>query len=199
MAEKIVVAGFDRFGAKRNPNPSSEVVLPALRERYDGLVASVVLPSAHDDALDALKGTIREVAPETVVLFGLSQRPDPFRLEQRARNWRESKKPDNNGVQYMGNLIISGMPEFLFSTLPLEDIAVEMDERNVPYRWSDSAGTFVCNDTFYQALHYTSRLVKIEHFPEMSTGLIHFGSDLEQKLIEEGAYAVIEGVTIPYK
>jgi pyroglutamyl-peptidase len=194
MAEKIVVSGFERFGANKEPNPSSEVVLPALRERYAGLVATVVLPVAYDTALDTLKGTIREVWPEAIVLFGLSQRPDPFRLEVRARNWRESKHADNLGQHFHGR-IIDGMPEYLDSTLPLEQIAEEMDNREVPYTWSDDAHTFVCNDTFYQALHYAKRLNATEHVPAISTGLIHFGRELTKGVVEEGAYATIEGIT----
>ncbi|HET7320444.1 MAG TPA: hypothetical protein VFI84_02560, partial [Candidatus Saccharimonadales bacterium] len=195
MAETIVVSGYERYGTKRNPNPSSEVVLPALRERYAGLVATVVLPAAYDAALDTLKGTIREVWPETVVMFGTSQSAaDPFRLELRARNWRESKTPDNLGQNFKGKIML-GMPDFLASTLPLENIADEMDEHEVPYRWSDSAGTFVCNDTFYQALHYTARLSRLEHVPNVSTGLIHFGRELTKQVVEQGAYAVVDAVT----
>ena len=33
MAETIVVAGFNRFGPQNNPNPSSEIIIPAVNEK----------------------------------------------------------------------------------------------------------------------------------------------------------------------
>jgi len=192
MAETIVVAGYDRFGTEKKPNPSSEVILPALNERYPGLVATVTLPTVYGDAADSLRGVIRDVRPDSVVIFGLKGKPDPlFHLEQQARNWRESKIADNKGQVGKGVPIIKGAPDNLDTTLPLTDIAATFDERNVPYTMSGKIGPFVCNDTFYQIVHYTNRMNRGQHY-QIRAGLIHFGRELVQKAIEEGAYAVID-------
>jgi len=190
MAETIVVAGFNRFGPQNNPNPSSEIIIPAVNEKYAGVVATVTMETAYDKATDVLRGIIREVQPEAVVIFGTSQPADPFRLEQRARNWRQSKNPDNLGQHFLGKITMYGS-EYLGSTLPLNQIAEAFEERQVPYRFSDSAGTFVCNDTFYQLIDITGRMHRNQHH-QIRAGLIHFGRELVQKVIEEGAYAAVD-------
>lgn len=197
MAEAIVVAGYDRFGKDKKPNPSSEVILPALNERYPGLVATVKLETAYGYAADTLRGVIREVRPEAVVIFGLKGKPDPlFHLELRARNWRESKIADNKGQVGLSVPIIRGAPDNLDSTLPLTDIAAAFDERNVPYTMSDKIGPFVCNDTFYQAVHYTNRMNRVQHY-QMRAGLIHFGRELVRRTVIEGASAVVDTLAGP--
>jgi pyroglutamyl-peptidase len=186
--QKILVTGFDRFGYRRRPNRSSEVVHPAIKEKYGDLVETLVLPTARNIAAEQLIDAIDNINPAAIAMFGISA-GSKVRLEERAKNRRFNiTTPDNMGVRAIGR-VIAGGPATIASTLPLNDIYNKLQADGVPTRLSNDAGTFVCNEVMYRALHHTSEPAAESVIP---TGFIHLGNRLSDQLVEEASLMVVD-------
>jgi hypothetical protein len=61
--------------------------------------------------------------------------------------------PDNDGSQPAGEPVVEGGPAAYFATLPIKAILVAWREAGLPGYVSNTAGTYVCNQTFYHSLH----------------------------------------------
>ena len=187
---KILVTGFDRFGYKKRPNRSSELALPAVHEAYGELVETLILPTAHDVAALQLTKAIEEIDPAAVVMFGISA-GGRVRLERRARNLRLSLLiPDNEGVRRAGRIDPTG-PMAYDSTLPLGGIYERLVQAGVPVTMSRDAGTFVCNEVMYGALHHDATQSSGMVIP---TGFIHFGNGLRDQFVEEAAVGIVDEI-----
>ncbi len=191
MSDRLLVSGFDRFGFTKEPNSSSEVALPAIKQKYGDLVEALVLPTAHDVAAAKLLEAIREISPLGIVMFGISSRSS-ISLEQRAINERFSLlTPDNNGVCVFDKVDPQGASRYS-STLPLDALYTRLHAANVPVEVSMDAGTFVCNEVMYRALRHTENQAT-------PTGFIHLGNRLSDRLVEEAAVLVVDelvGLTV---
>ena len=76
--------------------------------------------------------------------------------------------PDNDGAQPVDVPVVRGGPAAYFSTLPIKAITQRLRAAGVPAQVSQTAGTFLCNHTFYLLCH----LAAIRH-PAMRAGLLH--------------------------
>lgn len=188
MSETILVTGFDRFGPKKKPNASSEVALPAVQQEYGPLVQTLILPTARKVAGGQLLEAIADIQPAAVVMLGISA-GRKVRIETTARNWQYNLLiPDNQGVRSVGRIDAAGRKSY-HSTLPLDDIYRRLRDADVPARFSDSAGSFICNEVMYRSLQHAA-----ESESSIPTGFIHFGNGLSDQLVEEAALAVVDEV-----
>lgn len=186
-AKKILVTGFDRFGYLKRPHRSSELVHPAVKEKYGDLVETLVLPTSRNIAAEQLLDAIDDINPAAVVMFGISV-GSKVRLEQRAQNCSLNiLTPDNEGVRAVGKILPEG-PTTIAATLPLSDIYSKLQAGGVPTKSSNDAGTFVCNEVMYRALHHTSESIAESMTP---TGFIHVGNGLSNQLVEEASLMVV--------
>lgn len=188
MTEKILATGFDRFGHLKRPNRSSEIALPAVKEKYADLVETLILPTSRKLAAEQLLVAINEIQPAAVVMFGISGGRG-VRLEKQAKNRRFNVLiPDNDGNRAVGKIDPRG-PKSYESTLPLDDLYERLNEENVPVRMSADAGAFVCNELMYKALQHTN-----EHNSDsvLPTGFVHFGNGLSDQLLEEASLLVVD-------
>lgn len=185
---KILVTGFDRFGYRQRPNRSSEVVLPAIKDKYTDLVETLVLPTARNIAAEQLIEAIDDINPAAVVMFGISA-GRKVRLEQRAKNRQFNILfPDNEGARAVGRINPEG-PATIAATLPLGDIYDKLQAAGVPTRLSNDAGAFVCNEVMYRALHH---VVEPNTSSVLPTGFIHLGNGLSDQLVEEAGLMVVD-------
>jgi len=186
-SNKILVSGFDRFGHLKRPNASSEVALPAVAEKYGELVETIVLPVAYEVAATQLDEAIKELNPVAVVMFGISA-GRKVRLERKAHNAQFNVAiPDNSGVRKIGR-IVRGGPKVFDATLPLEDLYARLSDAEIPTKFSDNAGSFVCNELMYRTLAATSERPR----GTIPTGFIHFGNGLSEQLVEEASLQVVD-------
>ena len=187
-SNKVLVTGFDRFGYLKRPNASSEIALPAIKERYGDLVETLILPVARDVAGEQLIEAIKDIDPVTVAMFGISA-GSKVRLERRAKNNRFNVLfPDNQGVRKIGRIDSRG-PMSLDATLPLDDIYRRLQESDIPVKLSNDAGSFICNEVMYRALHHADSTKERRVIP---TGFIHLGNGLSDQLIEEASLLVVD-------
>lgn len=149
----ILLTGFEPFGTYAE-NPSADVA-KALDGRTvgAGLVRSAVLPVDHARAAVRVAELVDELAPDAIVHLGLAGARARIALERVAVNVMDFEIADNAGYRAAGEPCVAGGPAAYFSTLPLGPILEALTADGVPAYVSASAGTYLCNQTFYTTRH----------------------------------------------
>ncbi len=164
----ILLTGFEPFGTYKD-NPSADVA-DALHGRTVGndTVRSAVLPVHHARAAAVVAELVRDTAPRAVVHLGLAGGRARLALERVAVNVMDFEIADNTGYRATGEPCVPGGPAAYFSTLPLEAILEALTAEGVPAYLSSTAGTYLCNQTFY-----TTRHLLHSRGPYIPAGFIH--------------------------
>lgn len=166
---RILITGFTPFpGAPVNP---TEHLVRALADD-PGDLASLgelhldILPVEYAAVPGRLEALGRDRAPDIAIHFGLSAKATGFTLERLARNANATGRADNAGLLPPA-AIFEGDAD-LPATLPLDAIAHRLDREGLPVAWSDDAGGYLCNYTFYLACS-----PRFAAFAPAMTGFIH--------------------------
>lgn len=153
----MLVTGFEPFGS-HNVNPSA-----VLAESIDGTtiagyrVVGRVLPVSCSRAPDALEVAIERHQPAVVLSLGLAAGRAMLALERVAINVLDFSTPDNDGLQPGDKPVVESAPAAYFATVPLKAIVDGWREAGIPGYLSNTAGTYVCNQVLYSALHLAAR------------------------------------------
>lgn len=149
----LLVTGFEPF-AGQTANPA-ETVAKALDGRAigDAVVHASVLPVHHADAGPRVARLIEEFEPAAVLHLGLAAGRARIALERVALNVMDFDTPDNAGFRAHGEPCVPGGPTAYFATLPLEAIRAALLAEGIPAYVSNTAGTYLCNQTLYGTLH----------------------------------------------
>jgi pyroglutamyl-peptidase len=149
----ILVTGFEPFGS-HTVNPSQELA-KLLDGRRIGrcAVAGSVLPVHHREAARQTSALLGELQPVAVVHLGLAEGRARLGLERVALNVMDYRIPDNAGYRAEGEPCVPEGPPAYFATLPLPEMLAALVGEGVPAYVSNTAGTYLCNQTFYQTLH----------------------------------------------
>ena len=149
----ILLTGFEPFGGL-GANPSEEVA-KALdgRAAGDAVVRSAVLPVDHVAAAVHVARLIDELDPRAIVHLGLAAGRARIALERVAVNVMDFDTPDNTGYRACNEPCVTGGPPAYFATLPLPEILQMLLADGVPAYVSNTAGTYLCNQTMYSTLH----------------------------------------------
>ena len=150
----ILLTGFEPFGGL-GANPSEEVA-KALDGRVagDAVVRSAVLPVDHAAAAVHVGRLVDELDPRAIVHLGLAAGRARIALERVAVNVMDFATPDNTGYRACNEPCVAGGPPAYFATLPLPDILQMLLADGVPAYVSNTAGTYLCNQTMYSTLHH---------------------------------------------
>lgn len=173
MSAKILVTGFEPFGGMA-VNPTEQIVT-ALRDRtFPGVeLHTAVLPVTYDECLQVVLGEIDRVGPEAVIACGLAAGRTAVTPERIAINVKDTggdeSIADNAGRRPVDEPINDG-PDGLFSTLPVREIERVLLGSGIPAAVSNTAGTYICNNTMYGVLDHLRRqgshaLAGFIHFP----------------------------------
>jgi pyroglutamyl-peptidase len=149
----ILLTGFEPFGAYA-VNPSGEIA-KSLDGRHVGdcRVRSMVLPVHHADAASAVASAMMEVEPVAVFHLGLAGGRARIALERAALNVMDYELPDVAGYRAHGEPCVAGGPAAYFSTLPLDSMLHALLAVGIPAYLSNTAGTYLCNQTLYTTRH----------------------------------------------
>ena len=149
----ILLTGFEPFGGYKD-NPSAEVA-QALDGRVLGgeTVRAAVLPVHHARAAAVVAQLVEDVSPRAVVHLGLAGGRARIALERVAVNVMDFEIADNVGYRATGEPCVPGGPAAYFSTLPLQAMLEALAADGVPAYLSSTAGTYLCNQTFYTTRH----------------------------------------------
>lgn len=123
-----------------------------------------VLPVSFRRAPDELRRLITSEKPDVVVMIGQCASSENIRIERYAHNMMDCSKPDNDGVKPNEEIIFHEAPEAYRTILPVKDIVNNCRQNDLPAIISNTAGLYVCNRVYYEALHLGQRSVFI-HIP----------------------------------
>jgi pyroglutamyl-peptidase len=153
----VLVTGFEAFGGHA-VNPSLEVA-KALDGRLVGDVAvrAEVLPVHHAEVAPRVRRLLDETDPLAVLHLGLAAGRARIALERVAVNAMDYDTPDNAGYRARGEACVPGGPAAYFATLPLAAILGALLAEGIPAYVSNTAGTYLCNQTMYGTLHLLAR------------------------------------------
>ncbi len=168
---KILLSGFMPFG-EYNENPSQKLVESLCADSdYPFHLDGIILPVTFKGAFPLLKEKIDQIKPDYVICFGLAESRHDISLEEIAVNINDARIPDNDGYQPKNKLIITDGKNELRSTLPNKEWLRHARKNDYPVSLSQTAGTYVCNNTMYQVIDIGDRL-------GFKAGFIHISNEL---------------------
>lgn len=149
----ILVTGFEPFG-DFTLNPSARVAELLHETTVAGqAVHGLVLPVARDKAPRILEEAVRRLQPEIVLPLGLAGSRASLAMERVAINVLDFSLPDNTGLHPVDEPVVEGGPPAYFATLPIKRTVVAWKGAGIPGYVSNTAGTYLCNQIMYEALH----------------------------------------------
>ncbi len=168
----ILISGFEPFGDSPI-NPTEEPIEQLLREPLgeEGVqLHTLLLPVRYDECAEKLLAEVRRLKPDAVIACGLAAGRTAITPERIAINVKDTESyADNGGRSPKDEPIREGGPDGLFATLPIRRIVEELRAADIPSGVSNTAGTYICNNTMYGLLHELS-----EQGAETLAGFVHF-------------------------
>ena len=149
----ILVTGFEPF-TPHKVNPTEELARSVDGVRVgDAVVRGAVLPVHHADAASRVLALLEALHPAVVLHLGLAGGRARIALERVAVNVMDYAVPDNAGCQKADEPCVATGAVAYFATLPLRAILGRLTDAGIPAYLSDTAGTYLCNQTLYTTLH----------------------------------------------
>jgi len=148
-----IVTGFEPFGGE-SINPTLELlkILDSQIGNYE--IITQALPVIYGKAWLILKEKIEIVKPDLVICLGQAGGRKNISLERIALNIRDAHIPDNDGVQPDCENIINDGTLALETNIEIKNIKNILVKEGYQIEISNSAGTYVCNDIFYNLMNY---------------------------------------------
>lgn len=190
----LIITGFDPFGGE-TVNPAWEAVsrLPDTVGGYR--LTKLQIPTVFAKAAEQVLAVARSDAPDVILCVGQAGGREAVTPERIAINCMDARIPDNAGNQPREMSVIPGGPDGIFSTVPVREMADAIEEAGIPGKVSNSAGTFVCNDTLYRLLHhYAATCVRVGfiHVPHLPEQAKEGGASMPLEDIIRGLSAAIK-------
>ena len=189
----LLITGFDPFGGE-TVNPSWEAVcrLPDTIGGYR--LTKLQIPTVFAAAADRVLAAARADKPDVILCIGQAGGRDAVTPERIAVNMASASIPDNAGNRPVEAPILPGGPDGIFATVPVAAMAGAIVNAGLPGNISNTAGTFVCNDTLYRLLaHFagTGTRVGFIHVPHLPTQAKTGGPSMELDAIIAALTAAI--------
>ncbi len=190
----ILVTAFEPFGESKR-NASLETMLSLPDRLGQCKIEKCILPVVFDDCAEILRERITALSPAAVVCLGQAEGRSLITPEYVAVNCKHTVSGDNAGRAYHLEAIVKEGPDAYFTTLPVDRIVTNLKNAGIPAALSFTAGTYVCNDLMYHAVHFGKTL-------GIPTGFIHLPLSYEIAAEEGKAgrvptmpqYAITEGI-----
>lgn len=164
---RVLVTGFEPFGGY-SENSSWAVAEKVAACGLEGVDISLAqMPVSFGRVATALRGEVEHHRPDLIVMLGQSASADCVKLERVALNMMDSAAGDNDGYFPQEEPISKGGEVALLTTLPIKSLRSAIEAVGVRVKISNSAGLYVCNRLYYEALMLCN-----EH-PSMQAIFIH--------------------------
>lgn len=184
MTVRLLVTGFEPFGGMPS-NPTQQLVSALEADAVpDADLHTVILPVRYDACLARLVEETDRLRPDAVIACGLAAGRTAVTPERIGINVKDTSVgtadplADNAGRAPSDEPIGDG-PDGLFSTLPLREIHRALVTAGVPATISNTAGTYICNNTLYGILDHLRRSGS-----PTRAGFIHFPASTELALAD---------------
>ena len=149
---RLLLTGFEPFG-KYNENSSWAV---AVKVAACGVVGAELkakrLPVSFALVGAALRRAVEEYHPDVIIMLGQAAGIDYIKLERIAINMMDATIPDNDGYMPDEEQICADGDAALFTNVDIKKLRKVVEEQGIPAKVSNSAGLYVCNRTYYEAL-----------------------------------------------
>ena len=165
----LLITGFDPFGGE-TVNPSWEAVSRLPDTVGDYRLTKLQIPTVFSLAARTVLDAAGEDTPDVILCIGQAGGRDAVTPERVAINMASATIADNAGITPSEEPILPGGPDGIFSTVPVARMAEAIRDAGLPGKISNTAGTFVCNDTLYRLLHHfagTGTRVGFIHVPHL--------------------------------
>lgn len=174
---KLLVTSFEAFGGN-DVNPSMLIANALSGDLCIGdQIVTTLLPVDHNDGPAVLLSALHLHEPDIVLCLGQAKGRTCLSIERLAINLLDFRTADNAGNLVTDQAIVTEGPAAYFVTLPIRQMLDAVKRAGIPVELSLSAGTFLCNQILYSALHEAAT-----HRPTMKVGFIHVPALPEQVL-----------------
>ena len=178
---KVLVSGFEPYG-EMSVNPTQQIAERAESMDLEGVaVHSILLPVNYDECVEKLVEEIDLLSPDVVVCCGLYPGRTAVTPERVGLNVKdtmaEDPVADNRGNRPVDEPIVREGADALFSLLPYRKIAEDLRAAGIPSFVSNTAGTYICNNTLYGVVDHVSK-----NHPNTIAGFVHFPASTEMAI-----------------
>ena len=165
----VLVTGFDPFGGSA-VNPSWDAIHALDGRMVAGhRIVGGEIPTVFGASLQRLEALMEQHQPRLVICTGQAGGRPAMSLERIAINVNDARIPDNVGAKPIDVPIVPDGPAAYFTTLPIKAMLQALLDAGVRAEVSQTAGTFVWNQTFYGLMHLLAR----PRWQGVRGGLIH--------------------------
>ncbi|MCL6660507.1 pyroglutamyl-peptidase I [Paenibacillus amylolyticus] len=179
---KILISGFEPFGGDA-VNPTGALMEALAYEVIEGAeLKTVLLPVHFDECADLLIAEMEAYRPDVVIACGLAKGRTSITPERIAVNVKDippGSYADNQGQRPVDEPIVDGSPDGLFSTLPIRAMVNDMSAAGIPAAVSNTAGTYICNNTMYRVLDH----IRVGKLP-IRAGFVHFPASTKMAVLQ---------------
>ena len=149
----VLVTTFEPFGD--SDVNASQTILQRLAAAAPSLRTGT-LPVRRNSVHETLNELVKAHSPAAIVMLGEAGPEEVIRLELVALNHDDFRMPDNDGVVTEPTRIIDAGPDAYFSNLNVHSIqnVVPVDDSHANVTISLTAGSFLCNHTYFLARHF---------------------------------------------
>ena len=153
--KKLLITGFDPFGGEKiNPAWEAVKLLPDAVEEY--VLCKLEIPTVFSLAAQTVLEKAAQLQPDAILCIGQAGGRAAVTPERIAVNIRDARISDNAGISPKGAFCVEGAPAAYFATVNFAAMTAAIEEAGIAAAVSNSAGTFVCNDTLFTLLHHYS-------------------------------------------
>lgn len=177
--KKLLLTGFEPF-LSFSVNPTMKIVEELNGQTVgDYTIEGRVLTVDFEKTGTQLIQLIEEVQPDALISLGLAGGRYKITPERIAINFNDVAETDkdNAGNTPIDQPIIESGPASYLTTLPARKMINRLIENGYPAEMSNSAGTYLCNNTMYNGLHYMHTNKK-----NVPAGFIHIPASHELAL-----------------
>ena len=161
---RILITSFEPFGgAVTNITQDILSALPSNIGKAE--VIKQCLPVSFERAPIVLREAIATYTPDLVIMLGQCPAGENIRLERFAVNMMDSTKGDNDGYIPNEETIYANQPLALQTPLPIKELERFCIDHVQPVQVSNSAGLYVCNRVYYEALLLHKQAIFV-HIPK---------------------------------
>ncbi|EQD43876.1 pyrrolidone-carboxylate peptidase, partial [mine drainage metagenome] len=119
-------------------------------------VRSLELPVETETAFRPVESHLRSVRPRAYLAFGLAGGITAMRIERLGVNLRDFRIADEAGQAASDAPVVPGAPMAYPATVDVRALEETLRLAGIPNELSLSAGSFLCNELLYRALHLTA-------------------------------------------
>ena len=161
---RILITGFEPFRGS-DTNITQEIISQLPAQIGNREIVTICLPVSFQRAPVALQQAIAQHQPDMILLLGQCPASESIRLERFAMNMMDAKNPDNDGYTPSEETIYLKAPLAYRTPIEIKTITHRLQEEKHPIVVSNSAGLYVCNRVYYEALHLQQNALFV-HIPK---------------------------------